>query len=181
MHTPRGLQSVISECSNPNNNTRGWSYDRQAHPSYHSRSPYSENTHWHTHTHTHTHITTYNPSTSDFSPPSGLSAPAIKKNSIDPPTQMHFPSPNSPHWVPAAPSAGRAGSCAPGWPGSAGVWSRCKGSSRQIDKRHPRGQSRRQKTWHSCAGGQGNGSSTRFWLEASACNSKTQSKEKLER
>lgn len=52
-HTARGLQSFISEYNNPNNNMRGWSYNRQTHLSYQSGSPYFG----------HTHTTFYKPST----------------------------------------------------------------------------------------------------------------------
>lgn len=47
-HTARGLQSFISEYNNPNNNMRGWSYNRQTHLSYQSGSPYFGHTHTHT-------------------------------------------------------------------------------------------------------------------------------------
>lgn len=69
---------------------------------------------------------------------------------------------NSPRSAPAAPSAGRASSCAPDWPGSAAAWSRCKGSSTQTGKHRPLGRSRRQRTWRSYVGGLGSGSSTHF-------------------
>lgn len=41
-HTPKGLQSVISGCNTSNNNMRGSSYNRQAHLSHPSGTPYSE-------------------------------------------------------------------------------------------------------------------------------------------
>lgn len=155
---------------------RGWSYDRQAHLSYQSGSPYSG--------HTHTlplHLTTPPPLifTSLHSFPSPLITTSTIHSSSPP---AHIPLLYSPHWVPVAPSSGRASSCAPGWPGSAAVWSRCRGSSKRTGIHRPLDRSRRQRTWHSCVCGLGSGSSTHFWLEASACKSKRQTHyETLER